>query len=154
MSDYLALEQLLILLAYLLPHTSHTGGRVVGQPERLRFLHNCFDDTERGKELIDLLKYVASSDWEVTSDKIVDILARDISVYVFIKHDENATCSHRASAQPFVMDSFALRGVSGTRPSPLHRFYLDKASILFNFEDEAQFHLYCRYSLLIVAVDQ
>ena len=154
MLDYLALEQLLILLAYLLPHTSHTMGRVVGRPERLRFLHDCFDDTERGKKLIDLLKYVASPDWEITSDKIVDILARDISVYVFIKHDENAIRSHRVSAQPFMMNSFALRGVSGTRPSPVHRFYLDKTSILFNFEDEAQFHLNCRYPLLIAAVDQ
>ncbi|KAH9001638.1 hypothetical protein EDB92DRAFT_85898 [Lactarius akahatsu] len=115
-----ALEQLLILLAYLLPHTSHTVGRVVGRPERLRFLHDCFDEsTELGKELIDLLKYVASPDWEITSDKIVDILARDIAV-----------------AQPFVMNSFALRGVSGTRLSPVHRFYLDKTTILFNFEDE------------------
>lgn len=83
MSDYLALEQLLILLAYLLPLTSHTAGRTEGRSERLKFLHDCFDDsTERGKDLIDLLKYVASPDWEITSDKIVDILARDISVYV------------------------------------------------------------------------
>ncbi|KAF8267847.1 hypothetical protein EI94DRAFT_1801158 [Lactarius quietus] len=81
-----------------------------------------YGGTEQGKELIDLLKYVASPDWEITSDKIVDILARDISV-----------------TQPFVMNSFALRGVSGTRPSPVHRFYLDKTSILFNFEDEAEF---------------
>ena len=44
-----------------------------------------------------------------------------------------------ASAQPFMMNSFALRGVSGTRPSPVHRFYLDKTSILFNFEDEGGF---------------
>ncbi|KAH9063711.1 hypothetical protein EDB83DRAFT_797798 [Lactarius deliciosus] len=118
--DYLALEQLLILLAYLLPHTSHTVGRVVGRPERLRFLQDCFDEnTELGKELIDLLKYVASPDWEITSDRIVDILARDIAV-----------------AQPFVMNGFALRGVSGTRLSPVHRFYLDKTTILFNFEDE------------------
>jgi hypothetical protein len=118
--DYLALEQLLILLAYLLPHTSHTAGRMAGRPERLRFLQDCFDDsTEPGKDLIDLLKYVVSPDWEITSDKIVDILAHDISV-----------------AQPFVMNSFALRGVSGARPSPVHRFYLDRTSILFNFEDE------------------
>jgi len=151
--DYLALEQLLILLAYLLPHTSHTASRVVGRPDRLRFLHDCFDDsTEQGKELIDLLTYVASPDWEITSDKIVDILARDISVYVFIKHDENVTRSHRASVQPFVMNSFALRGVSGTRPSPVYRFYLDKTTIRFNFEDEARFYLYCRSSMLI-AVD-
>ena len=142
------------MLAYLLPQTSHTVGKVVGRPERLRFLHDCFDDTERGKELIDLLKYVASPDWEITSDKIVDILAQDISVCVFIKHDENATRSRQASAQPFVMNSFALRGVAGTRPSPVHRFYLDKTSFLFNFEDEARFHLYCRYSLLIVVVYQ
>lgn len=153
MLDYLALEQLLILLAYLLPNTSHTVGRVVGRPERLRFLHDCFgDSTERGKELIDLLKYVASPDWDITSDKIIDILARDISVYVFIKHDENVTYSYRASAQPFMMNSFSLRGVSGTPPSPVHRFYLDKTSILFNFEDEAGFLLYYRCSLLI-AVD-
>jgi len=125
-------------------------GRVVGRPERLRFLHDCFDEsTELGKELIDLLKYVASPDWEITSDKIVDILARDIAVYVFVKHDENVTRSRRASAQPFVMNSFALRGVSGTRLSPVHRFYLDKTTILFNFEDEARFHHYCCYSLLI-----
>ncbi len=83
LSDYLALEQLLILLAYLLPQTE---GRVVGRAERLRFLRDCFDDsTQQGKELVELLKYVASPDWEITSDKIVDILARDISVYVFLK---------------------------------------------------------------------
>src|ERR1700761_272508 len=124
MLDYLALEELLILLAYLLPNTSHMAGRGVGRPERLRFLHDCFgDSTERGKKLIDLLKNVASLDWDITSDKIVDILARDISLYVFIKHDENATYSYRASAQPFMMNSFSLRGVSGTQPSPVHRFY-------------------------------
>ncbi len=80
MADYLVLEQLLILLAYLLPPTE---GRAAGRAERLAFLHDCFaDSTQRGRELIELLKYVASPDWEVTADKIVDILARDISVYV------------------------------------------------------------------------
>lgn len=81
MADYLALEQLLILLAYLLPLTQ---GKAAGRAERLGFLRDCFQDgTLRGKDLIELLKYVASPDWEVTADKIVDILARDISVYVF-----------------------------------------------------------------------
>ena len=81
MADYLALEQLLILLAYLLPPTE---GKASGRAERLVFLRDCFQDsTQRGKDLIELLKYVASPDWEVTADKIVDILARDISVYVF-----------------------------------------------------------------------
>lgn len=81
MADYLALEQLLILLAYLLPITE---GKASGRAERLGFLRDCFQDsTQRGKDLIELLKYVASPDWEVTADKIVDILARDISVYVF-----------------------------------------------------------------------
>jgi hypothetical protein len=81
MADYLALEQLLILLAYLLPLTE---GKATGRAERLGFLRDCFQEsTQRGKDLIELLKYVASPDWEVTADKIVDILARDISVYVF-----------------------------------------------------------------------
>jgi hypothetical protein len=76
--DYLALEQLLILLAYLLPPTE---GTAAGRAERLGFLRDCFADcTQRGKDLIELLTYVASPDWEITSDKIVDILARDISV--------------------------------------------------------------------------
>ena len=80
-ADYLALEQLLILLAYLLPLTE---GKAAGRAERLAFLRDCFQDsTQSGKDLIELLKYVASPDWEVTADKIVDILARDISVYVF-----------------------------------------------------------------------
>lgn len=80
MVDYLSLEQLLILLAYLLPPTE---GKATGRAERLGFLHDCFSDsTQSGKDLIELLKYVASPDWEVTADKIVDILARDISVYV------------------------------------------------------------------------
>jgi hypothetical protein len=80
LADYLALEQLLILLAYLLPPTD---GTPAGCVERLGFLRDCFaDSTQRGKDLIELLKYVASPDWEITSDKIVDILARDISVYV------------------------------------------------------------------------
>ena len=80
-ADYLALEQLLILLAYLLPLTE---GKAAGRAERLRFLRDCFQDsTQCGKDLIELLKYVASPDWEVTADKIVDILARDTSVYVF-----------------------------------------------------------------------
>jgi hypothetical protein len=79
-TDYLVLEQLLILLAYLLPPTE---GTAVGRAERLGFLRDCFvDSTQRGKALIELLKFVASPDWEITSDKIVDILARDISVYV------------------------------------------------------------------------
>ena len=78
--DYLAMEQLLILLAYLLPPTD---GTAAGRAERLAFLRDCFaNSTQRGKDLIELLKYVASPDWELTSDKIVDILARDISVYV------------------------------------------------------------------------
>ena len=82
MTDYLVLEQLLILLAYLLPPTE---GTAAGRAERLGFLRDCFvDSTQRGKALIDLLKFVASPDWEITSDKIVDILARDISVYVSI----------------------------------------------------------------------
>lgn len=81
MADYLALEQLLILLAYLLPLTE---GKATGRAERLGFLRDCFQDSsQRGKDLIELLKYVASPDWEVTADKIIDILARDISVYVF-----------------------------------------------------------------------
>lgn len=80
MTDYLVLEQLLILLAYLLPPTE---GTVAGRAERLGFLRDCFvDSTQRRKDLIELLKFVASPDWEITSDKIVDILARDISVYV------------------------------------------------------------------------
>jgi hypothetical protein len=81
MADYLALEQLLILLAYLLPSTE---GKAAGRAKRLGFLRDCFEDsTQRGKDLIELLKYVASPDWEETADKIVDILARDLSVYVF-----------------------------------------------------------------------
>jgi hypothetical protein len=80
MADYLALEQLLILLAYLLPPTE---GGAAGRAERLGFLRDCFvDSTQCGKDLIELLKYVASPDWEITADKILDILARDISVYV------------------------------------------------------------------------
>jgi hypothetical protein len=80
MVDYLSLEQLLILLAYLLPPTE---GKAAGRAERLGFLRDCFaDSTQSGKDLIELLKYVASPDWEVTADKIIDILARDISVYV------------------------------------------------------------------------
>jgi len=79
-ADYLALEQLLILLAYLLPPTE---GTAAGRAGRLCFLRDCFvDSTQCGKDLIELLKYVASPDWEITSDKIIDILARDISVYV------------------------------------------------------------------------
>jgi hypothetical protein len=79
-TDYLVLEQLLILLAYLLPPTE---GTAVGHAERLGFLRDCFgDSTQRGKALVELLKFVASPDWEITSDKIVDILARDMSVYV------------------------------------------------------------------------
>ncbi|KAI0303473.1 hypothetical protein B0F90DRAFT_1376604 [Multifurca ochricompacta] len=115
--DYLALEQLLLLLAYLLPPTE---SRVTGHAERLGFLRDCFGDTtQRGKELIELLKFVISPDWEITSDKIVDILARDISV-----------------TQPFVMKRFVLSGLSNLRLSPALRFYLDKTSILFNCEDE------------------
>jgi len=77
-ADYLALEQLLILLAYLLPPT---GGRAAWRAERLGFLHGCFaESTPRGKDLIELLTHVVSRDWEITSDKIVDILARDVSV--------------------------------------------------------------------------
>ncbi|KAI0253876.1 hypothetical protein BJV78DRAFT_1359903 [Lactifluus subvellereus] len=115
--DYLALEQLLILLAYLLPPAE---GRPAGRAERLRFLRDCFEDsTERGKDLIELLKYIASPDWEMTSDKIVDILARDISV-----------------AQPFTMKRFTLNGPSNPRLDPANRFYLDKTSVLFNCEDE------------------
>ncbi len=80
MADYLVLEQLLILLAYLLPPTE---GKATGRAERFGFLRDCFaDSTQHGKDLNELLKFVASPDWEVTADKIVDILARDISVYV------------------------------------------------------------------------
>ncbi|KAI0003336.1 hypothetical protein BJV74DRAFT_525328 [Russula compacta] len=115
--DYLALEQLLILLAYLLPPTQ---GRAQGRAERLTFLRDCFvDSTQCGKDLIELLRYVASPDWEVTSDKIVDILARDISV-----------------SQPFAMKSFVLNGSSDAQLNPINRFYLDRTSVLFNCEDE------------------
>ncbi|KAF8497154.1 hypothetical protein F5888DRAFT_330182 [Russula emetica] len=115
--DYLPLEQLLILLAYLLPLTE---GKAAGRAERLGFLRDCFQDsTQRGKDLIELLKYVASPDWEVTADKIVDILARDISV-----------------AQPFIMKSFVLNGSSNPPLNPANRFYLDRTSFLFNCEDE------------------
>ncbi|KAI9510405.1 hypothetical protein F5148DRAFT_594968 [Russula earlei] len=114
--DYLALEQLLILLAYLLPSV---GGSATGRAERLEFLRDCFvDNTQRGNDLVELLKYVASPDWEITSDKIVDILARDLSV-----------------AQPFVTKSFSL-GSSSPGLIPAERFYLDRTSILFNCEDE------------------
>ncbi|KAI0290508.1 hypothetical protein BC826DRAFT_1187324 [Russula brevipes] len=106
--DYLALEQLLILLAYLLPPIDAREG---GRAERVGFLRDCFSDsTKSGKDLIELLKYVASPEWEITSDKIVDILARDISV-----------------AQPFMMKIFTLNG-SSLRLSPANRFYLDRTS--------------------------
>ena len=51
-----------------------------------------------------------------------------------------------------MMNSFTLRGVSGARQSPVHRFYLDKTSMLFNIEDKAGFRLYYCYSSL-TAID-
>jgi len=51
-----------------------------GLAERLGFLRGCFGESAPcGKDLIELLMHVASPEWEITSDKIVDILARDVS---------------------------------------------------------------------------
>ncbi|TFY78090.1 hypothetical protein EWM64_g5922 [Hericium alpestre] len=78
--DYVALEQLLDLLARLIPPTNNTAK---GRASRKLFIEEVFinggSDAIPGDDIVKLLEFINSSEWEETSAKIVDILGRDIS---------------------------------------------------------------------------
>ncbi|KAI0050064.1 hypothetical protein FA95DRAFT_707072 [Auriscalpium vulgare] len=79
--DYLALEEVLTLFARLLPPAKGRGSD--GRSVRKRFLEDCFVNTPgfmHGKDIFKLVDTIASADWEAVSIKVVDILARDITV--------------------------------------------------------------------------
>ena len=78
-ADYLALESLLNLFARALPSTH---GSASGRVRRTAFIHSVFLQTAPpesvavAKEISDLLEQVSSSNWDETSLKIADALAR------------------------------------------------------------------------------
>ena len=77
--DYLALESLLNLFARALPSTNNSAP---GRARRTAFIHSVFGSTAPpevaavGLEIAQILENVPTSDWEETSVKIVDALAR------------------------------------------------------------------------------
>ncbi|KAI0060811.1 hypothetical protein BV25DRAFT_1992616 [Artomyces pyxidatus] len=115
--EYLALDELLALFASLIPSTKDSAD---GRAIREKFLKDCFMSTNgpvHGKDLVGLLEYIPVADWDSTSEKIVDVLARDITV-----------------AQPLTLTEFAIRGIVSPQPAPSKRFYLDSNSLFFNCE--------------------
>ena len=80
--ELLALEELLNILATMIPSMKRKGAE-----ERMRrknFIHQVFSMTKplhpHCNELVQILETINSPDWEETSAKIIDILARDLAL--------------------------------------------------------------------------
>ena len=76
-TDYLVIENILNLLARMIPSTND---RSSGRMERRAFIRSVFvesspDDTKTGEELSKMLNHVTSSDWDQTASRIIDVLA-------------------------------------------------------------------------------
>ena len=78
-TDYLALEGLLNLFARILPSTNKSA---TGRAQRTTFIHSVFRNTAPpelahiGDKVADILEHVPTSDWDETSLKIVEALAK------------------------------------------------------------------------------
>ncbi|KAL0947132.1 hypothetical protein HGRIS_013263 [Hohenbuehelia grisea] len=121
--DFLALESLLNLFAVLLPPTHNSTS---GRAKRTAFIRDVFNsDSPRlfpcGDELVQILQNVASSQWEVTSMKIIDVLAT----------------SDMAFPQPFELTQIKACGITFLQPNAVDRLYLDTKSFFTNV-DEAE----------------
>ncbi|THH20349.1 hypothetical protein EW146_g962 [Bondarzewia mesenterica] len=118
--DYLALEQLLVLLARLIPSTNNTSN---GRKLRTRFLREVFMSAPvRSRHYEDILKiteHIHAPDWEETSLKIVEVLARDITF-----------------PQPFEVKEVIICDVSFLQPTPHDRLFIDRNSFLLNHVTE------------------
>ncbi|TFY54568.1 hypothetical protein EVG20_g9653 [Dentipellis fragilis] len=119
-SDYLALEQLLDLLARLIPPTKGTSK---GRGLRMQFITEVFLIGARhlaeGSDIVKFLEYIPSSNWEETSAQVVQILARDMSF-----------------PQPFHVKEVSIAGVSFPQTPPSDRLYVDSDSLLANSLNE------------------
>ncbi|KAI0751808.1 hypothetical protein C8Q80DRAFT_599396 [Daedaleopsis nitida] len=113
--DYLALEGLLNLFARVLPSTNKSSS---GRAQRTTFIHSVFESTappelaHTGRQITEILEHVPTSDWEETSYRIVDALARGNVAY----------------PQPFVIDEVVIAG----QACPSDRIYADDKSFLIN----------------------
>ncbi|KAI0318344.1 hypothetical protein OF83DRAFT_1116523 [Amylostereum chailletii] len=114
--DILALDELLNVLATLIPVTK---GHADGRERRMVFIRECFLHTPirhpRGKDIVGILDNISSSNWEETSERIIDMLAKELEF-----------------PQPFVFDTFYVSGLATPHTEPVKRCYLDSMSILFN----------------------
>ncbi|KAF9466380.1 hypothetical protein BDZ94DRAFT_1319635 [Collybia nuda] len=112
--DYLALEALLELFAKLLPSTKSKGGR----EKRTRFIGEVFNSSVLtcGAEITHILGSISSNDWELTSTKIMDALAR----------------ADLAFPQPFDITHFQLRG---SKSYSIDRLYLDCTGFVANIDE-------------------
>ncbi|KAF8892601.1 hypothetical protein BD779DRAFT_1784199 [Infundibulicybe gibba] len=113
--DFLAIEALLQLFAKLLP--SVAGGR----EKRTEFINQVFDPLtfSTGREIVGLLNSISSTDWDVTSLKIMDILAE----------------TDMGSPQPFGTKEIR---INGSVVFAIDRIYVDHTALTANIEQEGQ----------------
>ncbi|KAM5540703.1 hypothetical protein V8D89_005734 [Ganoderma adspersum] len=122
--DYLALECLLNLFARILPSTNASTS---GRERRTAFVQSVFlrtappESSTTGREIADLLERVSSSDWDETSLKLVNVMARCSIIY----------------PQPFDVNEVVIGGTI----YPSDRLYADDKTFLINvvLEQEDQY---------------
>ncbi|KAF8877621.1 hypothetical protein BD779DRAFT_1242099 [Infundibulicybe gibba] len=112
--DFLAIKALLQLFATLL--TS-----VKGQKKRTEFINQVFDPPtfSTNREIVGLLNSISSTDWDVTSLKIMDILAE----------------TDMGSPQPFETEEIR---INDSAVFAIDRIYVDHTALTANIEQEGQ----------------
>ncbi|KAI0035959.1 hypothetical protein K488DRAFT_82571 [Vararia minispora EC-137] len=111
--DSLPLDEVISLLGPLVPRSK---GSPDGPKRRSAFLQECFP---AHPEIVALLKDHRLCIWPDKGQKIIDILARDISF-----------------PQPFLQKTFHISGLLSQYPKADNRFILDRTSFIFYCEGE------------------
>ncbi|KAF7440755.1 hypothetical protein PC9H_001103 [Pleurotus ostreatus] len=116
MRDYLALESLLNLFATLLPPYKSAA-------KRSQFIESVFETASPthiscGKELTDMVQKSPLSEWEITSARIIETLAKNDIAF----------------PQPFQVPKILTCGVSFSQPNATDRLYLDTRSFFANVD--------------------
>ncbi|KAF9500387.1 hypothetical protein BDN71DRAFT_1585915 [Pleurotus eryngii] len=116
MRDYLALESLLNLFATLLPLSKSAA-------KRSQFIESVFETASPthiscGKELTDMVQKSPLSEWEITSARIIETLAKNDIAF----------------PQPFQVPKILTCGVSFSQPNATDRLYLDTRSFFANVD--------------------
>jgi hypothetical protein len=130
LSGYLSIEGLLVLFARLLPKS--------GGADRSKFINDVFlsEGFKYGTDIVKILDSAATTDWGITSMKVVEVLAKSsISLWVISFLWLGAQDQTFLSPQPFQVDEVRACGRTFPQVRTSDRLYVDRRSFFANIDE-------------------